>query len=574
MARIMNDAVCREAAKKFRTRLEFNRGDNVAWRYASKTGLINQLFPNKVVKQSAVTFEKCQTAVLSLKEQGKTAPIDFWNFNRTMFEFARDHGWLVTWYPSYKLRRSLSKEDVYAIAKQCNTRSEFAKLDGAAYKKACDEHWISEIFPETVHHAEWTKESCKEVAALCKTRKEFKKKFQGAYKVACQNDWIDELFPRIHNIVTESRCREVAMQCKTKSEFREKGGHLYNFALDNNLVDVFAVDYNWQPTSEVESNAQRKYSDDYIIQVAKKYTKLSVFRKKDKRIYDIAYERNMIPSFTWLERNEEVIENGFHDCVYVYEFIGLRTAYIGRTINKQHRDNAHRNNIKDCVRMFADSVGVNVPEVKYIISGISPKMGCKVEAETIANYLNDGWILLNKQKSSGLGTLTTVSKKAYINFAKQFEYWNDLYKASVSKFNMIKKYGWDKECSWLKDKKAKNGTWSKATFEKIADEASKYTSRTEFMNGASAAYERARSQGWVSKLFPISKQWGKPKSIAACDPNTGEIIEVWQSTKLAAKALNTRPSIITQVLKGKRKTHRGYKFKSLAQLDFTHNCAK
>lgn len=360
--------------------------------------------------------------------------------------------------------------------------------------------------------------------------------------------------------MTIERCREVAVLCKSRSEFREKGGHLYNFALDNHLVDTFAQDYNWMSTSEVESNAQRKYSDEYIIQVAKKYKKLSVFRKKDKRIYDIAYERNMIPTFTWLERNEEVVKNGFHDCVYVYEFNKYNTAYIGRTINKQHRDNAHRNNTKDCVRKFADSVGVKVPEVKYIISGISPEMGCKMEAETIANYLNDGWTLLNKQKSSGLGTLTTVSKKAYINFAKQFEYWNDLYKASVSKFNMIKKYGWDKECTWLKDKKAKNGTWSKATFERIADEASKYHNRTEFMRGSKSAYERARSQGWVSKLFPISKQRGIPMPIAACNPITKEIIFTYPSTKIAAKELGTKPMAITAVLKGKRQKHHGYAF--------------
>lgn len=421
-------------------------------------------------------------------------------------------------------------------------------------------HLIDKLFPETVHHEPWTKEACKIAALSCKNRKEFKRKYEGAYKVALHKGWLDELIPRVHKEITETRCREVAKQCHSRSEFREKGDHLYNYALSHHLIDTFASDYSWLPTSLVESNAQRKYSDTDVEQAARKYTKLSTFRQKDKRMYDIAYERKLLSSFTWLERNEEVIKNGFHDAVYVYEFIDTKTVYVGRTVNKKTRDRAHRTN--SCVRQYADYIGVTVPDVKYIHDNLTPEQGQQLEAETIAKYFNDGWTLLNKQRHSGLGTLTRISKKSYIDFAKQFTYWNDLYKASQAKFNMIKKYGWDAECPWLQDKKTKNGTWSNASFEEIQAKAAIFSTRTEFMRGAKAAYTRASSQpGWMDRLFPVSKQWGVPKPIAAFNPTNGQLVKEWLSTKAAALELNAYPSTITEVLKGKRKTHRGFIFK-------------
>ena len=132
----MNDDICRESAKKFNGRTEFHHGDNVAWKYAKRTGLMNELFPNKIVKQSAVTFNTCQVAVENLKRIGKIKPIDFWRFSRNMFEIARDNGWLPSFYPSYKVRRHLSKKDISELAASCSTRTEFARFDSAAYKKS------------------------------------------------------------------------------------------------------------------------------------------------------------------------------------------------------------------------------------------------------------------------------------------------------------------------------------------------------------------------------------------------------------------------------------------------------
>lgn len=458
-------------------------------------------------------------------------------------------------------RKILDKAVCQSIANKCKTRTEFARTDASAYKKSCNEGWIVEFFPNTIYHAKWTKKSCKRAALSCNTRNEFKKKFSAAWREALRNGWLDDWLPKEHKNVSYERCHEAASQCKSKTEFRKKYGHLYNAALHGHWVDRFAKEFNYRTTHECESIAQRKYLDDDVRAVAKRFKKLSEFRKQAKRMYDIAYERKLLPSFTWLKRNEEVVANGFVDCVYVYEFIGTKTAYIGRTVNKQHRDNAHRNNAKDCVRMYADQIKVPVPVVKYLADQISPQEGSKYEAMMMQNYLNNGWTLLNKQKFSGLGTLTRVSKKECIDFAKRFEYWNDLYKASTSKFNMLRKNGWDKECVWLKDKKAKNGTWSRATLDQIKNESSKYHNRTEFMRCSKTAYERARSQGWVDILFPVSNQRGIPKPVAACDPLTGAVMKTYTSIKDAAKDLKTMPQTITSVLKGRRKKHRGYTFK-------------
>lgn len=450
-------------------------------------------------------------------------------------------------------RRHLTKEDIRQLAAQCSTRTEFSHLDSAAYKKACELHIIAELFPKTLHHEPWNKETCKVAALSCKSRREFETKYSSAWKLALRNGWLDEWLPKEHKDITEDRCREVAMQCHSRSEFRRKADHLYNYALKHHLIDTFAEDYSWLPTSLVAANAQRKYSDADVEREAKKYTRLSTFRRKSRRMYEIANERKLLPSFTWLYRNEDVVKYGFHDSVYVYEFVDTKTAYIGRTVNRKTRDNQHHHN-NSCVKRYADSIGAMVPTVKYIAVNQTPEQGQRIEAETIANYTNDGWSLLNKQSHSGLGTLTTISKKDCIEFARQFEFWRDLYKASPGKFKAIKKYGWDAECTWLKYKHAPKGTWSNASFEKIQQKASNYTTRTEFQRDANAAYDRAHSAGWMDKLFPITK---KPKAIAAYDPATGKLVKKWPSIKAAALELNTWATIISRALRGEQKTLRG-----------------
>lgn len=55
--------------------------------------------------------------------------------------------------------------------------------------------------------------------------------------------------------------------------------------------------------------------------------------------------------------------------------------------------------------------------------------------------------------------------------------------------------------------------------------------------------------------------WGVPKHIAAFNPTNGQLVKEWPSIKAAALELNAYPSTITEVLKGKRKTRRGFIFK-------------
>ena len=55
----------------------------------------------------------------------------------------------------------------------------------------------------------------------------------------------------------------------------------------------------------------------------------------------------------------------------------------------------------------------------------------------------------------------------------------------------------------------------------------------------------------------------KPKKVAQINPETGEVIAIYESYQQAAKAVNGTPSAITHVIKGDKqtKTHKGFGWK-------------
>ena len=90
------------------------------------------------------------------------------------------------------------------------------------------------------------------------------------------------------------------------------------------------------------------------------------------------------------------------------------------------------------------------------------------------------------------------TKERVIEEAQKYQTKVTFQKGSGGAFQKAWKEGWLKEaCAHMIERKRPNGYW---TLENIRREAKKYKTRTEFMRKVSAAYNRARKEGWLQDV--------------------------------------------------------------------------
>lgn len=410
------------------------------------------------------------------------------------------------------------------------------------------------------------KEECRLAASKYKYKSDFRAAEPRMYSKAYIQHWLDEFFP-CHKPRTPkytlSECKKLAMTCSTRREFRLNNPTAYECAYKNGWLDSLGL----PDRKTTNSLAHKLVSDEEVIEIAKQCSSSREFRTKYARYYSMAVKRKLLASFTWLDKNPEVL-NGFYDNVYVYEFPEYKVAYVGRTVNPMLRDAEHRKP-GDIVYEYALKTGLDVPEPKYVYSKITIDDGRLKECEVMSEYRKDGWHLLNRQAGGGIGNLRRVSKKKLLAIARKYEYRSDFRRCDHAAYNAMYKYGWLAECTWLKRKhggptpgiprKSYVSKW--ADYEVCKAEAMKYNSRNAFRVGSGGAFEYAWKQGWVHEWFPA--KMNDPRPIGKYDKETGVQLGTYASVADAATEAGVCNEAIRSVCLGKNHSCGGYVYKYL-----------
>lgn len=349
----------------------------------------------------------------------------------------------------------------------------------------------------TSYPIKWTKEACLEAAKQCVSLKEFEQTYNGAYKRALKQGWLNDIvFP-------------IPRRCTHRS-------------------------------------------DDEIISVAKLYTTLSDFYRKERNFYGLAHRRGLLQTFTWLKRKYDN-NHTIHDAVYVYEFKDTKTAYVGRTIDTERRHNEHKKDIRSAVYQYAHSQNIEIPTPRLLYTHLSIKDGQRLEAETIQNYTQNGWVLLNKAPTGSVGSLTEFSKSECVNIAKRYIFKKDLANDYPKIYAALQRHNWLKECIWLKSYKRRD---EDITYGQFVAVASKYKSRSDFAHSHHALYDIGRERGWVDSIFPAKL---KPKPVIQYDLN-GTLIAEYASIGEAARVTGCDTDRIIACCKHRQRHTHHYKF--------------
>lgn len=417
-------------------------------------------------------------------------------------------------------------------------------------------------------------DTCYQVAKQCRYKSELFKLDKGIYSKCYKTGWIYEWFPdrtpgRISQstYIANAEIIAAAKNYDNVHDFSHHDNNMYSLAGKRKLIPSL----RWLKHSD-RSNINVKYTDADIINEANKYSTRHEFAIHNSSMYSRAVRRKIFSKYNILPVQPEYANRGFRDCVYVYEFVNTHVAYIGRTIYPLRRHKAHCT-AGDTVYEYAHSQQMDVPPPKYIVDGILPSDGAKIECETIVKYKEAGWCLLNKKAGGSLGTIRAgINTYAHcMKVAKKFKSFGEMAKYASGVYKALKENGWYKDCTWIKYSKCPRGTWSNASKDVIVKEAAKYSTLTAFAHKSAGAYERARREWWINELFPVIHRTS-PKPVLQYTKD-GTFVAEFPSIKAAAIHLGTAPVNISSACakNRKRKTACGYvfRFKSM-NLDTVH----
>lgn len=230
-----------------------------------------------------------------------------------------------------------------------------------------------------------TKEECIEIAKNFNNIIEFKKKYFSVYGRIIHKKWyhiLDDIFPNRRkppNYWTFEKCKEEALKYNYKADFKKNGVTPYRKSLRNGWLN------------EITS---------HMVLSGDKYKR----------------------------------------CVYVYEFFDNH-AYVGLTYNMEVRKNKRKLNPKDSVIIYINKTGL-IPELKTLTNYIPVKEAVELEKYYYENYKHNGWKMLNRAKTGGIGGGIVWTKEKCLETAKNIKSRTELYSKYTGLVQAAKRNGW------------------------------------------------------------------------------------------------------------------------------------
>lgn len=396
----------------------------------------------------------------------------------------------------------------------------------------------------------WSKEMCAKEALKYTTITELIKNNPKAYKAIYRKGWRDDIckhmicLKRPNNYWNKERCVEEALKYTTMKELEKNNPKMLN--------SIYKKGWKDEICSHMINN---KWSKEKLIEIALKYNDRSDFRKYEKAAYTKSVSHGCLDEVC---SHMPKIGNLRKRCIYVYEFPDNH-AYLGLTCNFKKRCKNRLYNKKDSPTKHITETGL-IPIIKQLTDYLDCEIAIKTEIENIIIYKNLGWIVLNKTLGGETGS--TGKKWSFVECKKEALNYNNRHKFKEKKSSVYKSakingwldeicdhmvkintnkieedynkialkyktltefqknekvvYSWaqrhkilDKICSHMARRIKPKKYW---TFERCAEEALKYTQRTQFFLNSGGAVGMAKRNGWYEDICKHMPNTHKPNN--------------------------------------------------------------
>lgn len=227
---------------------------------------------------------------------------------------------------------------------------------------------------------------------------------------------------------------------------------------------------------------------------ASKYNTKTEFLKKAPLHYSHAIRKGFLNKIcNHMEKQGSPLKRA----VYVFEFAD-NYAYIGLTSSLNRREKEHlTNNTSAVFRHIQESKSSYV--FKCLTDYLSKEEAAQKEIDTIIEYAENGWMMLNKKSGGDLGGKIRKYTKEYCRvITSQYNDKKTFRESNPYFYRYLIKRGWlDELCSHMINQRKTNGYWTK---ERCKQAAKDFSKRTDFQKGNPAAHSAAFKNDWLDEI--------------------------------------------------------------------------
>lgn len=384
----------------------------------------------------------------------------------------------VKWTDELLRQEALKYDSKSDFMKQSSSASQIAQRKGKEFWDDITSHMKPALIS-------WTDEMLKDEALKYTTKKDFEVGNPKAYQVGYKRgkEFWDEITSHMDKLKkdkwTDEELRIEARKYNTLKDFEQFNPKAYYSARRRNK------EFWDEITSHMNKAVQ--WTDEAIRDEALKYKTRSEFSKNSIGAYSAAKRLGILDDVTV---HMELQGSKFKRLIYAYEFPD-NTVYVGLTFNMEQRNNSHMNSNSSAVYLHMMKTGLT-PIKKTLTIFMDKDEAAKKETEIENKYRSEGWILLNRTKTGGLGGNKLKWDKDTIRTeALKYENLSDFYIYAASAVQAAKSFGNDFYQDVIKHMTKKITYW---TDEMLRDEALKYNTKTKFARGSNA-YGAAKRRG-------------------------------------------------------------------------------
>ena len=190
-----------------------------------------------------------------------------------------------------------------------------------------------------------------------------------------------------------------------------------------------------------------------------------------------------------------VIGNLYKRCIYSFEFAD-NNVYVGLTYNFDNRVKTHYKDNKSQVYKHIKLTNLT-PKIFKLTNYIDVSDAKIKELEFLEKYIENGWTILNKAKTGGIGSKAKITREKCYEILKDYNKLYDFRKEQPNIYKSINLYGWRDLLTFLDRDIKESGFWTK---EKCQEVALKYSRRIDFFKKDISAYNKSQINGWLDEV--------------------------------------------------------------------------
>jgi hypothetical protein len=361
----------------------------------------------------------------------------------------------------------------------------------------------------------WTKELTMIESIKYNSRVEFQKKSNNAYNSALRNKWLDEICGHMTLLRNDNwsfdDMKEIANKYYLFSDFRKNENAVYLYAQRRGYID------------ELISHMDRtniRWDKNKLHQEALKYESRTDFEQNNPNAYNSALRWKIMDEIT---THMEPLGHKYKRMIYIYEFSD-NFCYVGLTFNKKRRHHSHMTSKSSSVYQHIEKTGL-IPVFKPLTNYINNISAQKKENEFLEKYVEEGWFILNKTKTGGLGSNRRVWDKDKIwEIAKKYDSLIDFRKNEPNVWSAAVKSEWYNEMTSHMSRIIKVRKYTK---EIIINIVKNYTKFTDFYKNEKSAYIAVSKNNWNDLLSGLERKLIKDNT----DKDLFEIAKKYRTKK-------------------------------------------